>query len=75
MTTIVLDEALRYVYVLALLGAVERAAVLTFLATVVLAVAWTAWRSIQRHRSSRAPEARRRLGVPAQTLGTSRALR
>jgi hypothetical protein len=74
MTAIVLEEALRYAYVLALLGAAERAAVLTFVGTVLLAVAWTAWRSIRRHRSSRAPEARRAIGVPAETLGTSRAL-
>ena len=74
MTTIVLEEALRYAYVLALLDVAERIAVTAVLGALAL-VGWIAWRASHRPTPGVADRpARQRAGVPATALTTPRAL-
>ena len=68
MTTIILDELLRYAYVMALLPTIER---IVLVALLPLA-AWSAWRMTHRRASRSTPGARVRVlphgpAVPAAT--------
>jgi hypothetical protein len=57
MTTVVLDELLRYTYVVALLPLIERASVIVLVALLPFA-AWSTWRFTHRPASRSAPTAR-----------------
>ena len=71
MTTIILDELLRYAYVMALLPTIERAGIIALVALLPLA-AWSAWRLTHGRASRSTPGARVRVlphgpAVPAAT--------